>query len=668
MSIKVWIGREFETQHEREQVAEVVCCLRNAFEKTADQINLLCNFEFGDASVDLAVLKADALIVVDLKTANGAVKGGANGPWTFSDPSGVVVEMNKGRGRNKNPFIQMRNYRHSAISFLQKHASKFMNNQQLGCLKCIDRFVKANVLLFPSLEGRKDHVVVEGTYKLWFTACRLKDFCQLIQSQTSSFDFDERQERKLIRQVLGLQEAILVGDAPAMPQTDAECEIIEHIEELPEQGQPVARVEHEEHIVIGAERNVQSGNPPLVIPVDDARPVIDPNDVKYISIGVKGAVEAKKLSGEVVEVFYQQEPAYDMPGTWGALCVFRYDGSDKDILSVKRELDYYLEDEHVSFVVGNRIVWAFPEHSIGADDEAETRSDEGQSELGLRPLSLTLPTLDAHVKTLATHALLPRSLGYMIYSARCCPYSRDSRDGDDLQILPIEESVDVLTGRYVPISFSEAYGVFDMFFEQTWNKTYALRRKMSVGVLNGLVGGSLLGFLYALRRNASATIEKVTVHLIGEREDDLSIPLVEMLSKSGEFGFAVECTRQASSTLDFLLVCGRRDGSSCPVTSNTRLANLTEMTSDDGVIWLSDIAGVSYALAFERMFNGFFGELLAKGWKDLTLDMNGGSAISVGSLFPQKYSCKVLGQDIPTLRSIVYRLMARGNSLIAFTK
>ena len=668
MSIKVWIGREFETQHEREQVAEVVRCLRNAFEKTADQINLLCNFEFGDAPVDLAVLKADALIVVDLKTANGAVKGGANGPWKFSDASGFDVEMNKGRGRNKNPFIQMRNYRHSAISFLQKHASTFMSNQQLGCLKCIDRFVKANVLLFPSLEGRKDHVVVEGTYKLWFAACRLKDFCQLIQSQTSSFDFDERQERKLIRQVLGLQEAVLVGDAPAMPRADAESWITDHIEEHPEQDLSVSHIQHEESLVAGTEQNEQSENPSLVISVDDTRPVIDPNDVKYISIGVKGAVEAKKLPGEVIEVFYQQEPTYDMPGAWGALCVFRYDGTDKDILAVKRELDYYLEDEHASSVVGNRIVWAFPEHSIDANDETMSRGNEEQKELGPRPLSLTLPTLDQPVKTLDTHAFLPRALGDFIYSIRRCPYSRDIRDGDDIQNSLTEESADVLTGRYMPISFGEAYGVFDMFFDRVCGKTRAPRREVSVGVQNGFVGGSLLGFLYALRRNASATIEKVVVHLIGDGEDDFSIPIVETLSNSGEFGFAVECTQQASSTLDFLLVCGRRDGSSCPVTSNTRLAKLAEMMSDDGVIWLSDIAGASYALTFERMFNGFFGELLAKGWKDLTQDINGEGAVPVGSLFPQQYSCKVLGQDIPTSRTIVYRLMARGDSLIAFTK
>lgn len=664
MGLSVWIGREFETQHEREQVADVVSCLRNAFENTADQINLLCNFELGDASVDLAVLKADALIVVDLKTAKGSVKGGANGPWTFTDESGAVVEMNKGRGRNKNPFIQMRNYRHSAISYLQKHASAFMDNQQLSCVKCIDRYVKANVLLFPSLEGRRDHVVVEGTYKLWFSACRLKDFCQFIQTQTSSFEFDERQVRKLIRHVLGLQEAALVGDAPAMPRYEPEHVTSEQGEEQVLQIEPVSFVQRNEPSCDGVIQDGQCDIISLPVPVDSTRPVIDPNDVKYISIGIKGAVDAKGLAGEVVEVFYEREPAYDMPGEWGALCVFRYEGSDKDIMSVKRELDYYLEDEHKSFVFGNRIVWAFPENSVSR----ESNIAEEPEESGPRPLTVILPALDVSVKSIATHAVLPRALGHMIYSVRCCPYSHDHRDGDDMRIMPSEESVEVQTGRYVPIAFSEAYGVFDMFFDRVWTRSSASRRELSVGLKDGIVGGSLLGFLYALRKNDNATIEKITVHLLDEDVEDICIPLVETLSNSGEFGFAVECTRQVSSALDFLLACGRRDGATCPVTSFDHLVDWAGLMSEDGVIWLSDTSGASHALAFDRMFNSALGALSVEGWRDLTLDVNGESSVSVGRLFPQQYSCKVLGQEIPTSRSIVYRLMARGNSQIVFTK
>ena len=104
MALKVWIGENLDRRHEQEQMKEFLSLMHSVYDNQPGQCHVLCNFICGGSQIDAAVVKRDAFIVVEFKTANGIVSGAENGKWSFEDfDTCRRVEM-KGGSHATNPF------------------------------------------------------------------------------------------------------------------------------------------------------------------------------------------------------------------------------------------------------------------------------------------------------------------------------------------------------------------------------------------------------------------------------------------------------------------------------------------------------------------------------------------------------------------------------------
>ncbi len=88
MAIEFWTGRpEFDTTHEMAARDQLVESLRRTFEKHEGLVAALFDCSCG-ADLDLAIIKRDAVIVVELKQCAAPIEGGENGDWRILDANG----------------------------------------------------------------------------------------------------------------------------------------------------------------------------------------------------------------------------------------------------------------------------------------------------------------------------------------------------------------------------------------------------------------------------------------------------------------------------------------------------------------------------------------------------------------------------------------------------
>ena len=84
MTVELWMGAEFTHAHEMRALREVLAQMEAHFAASKDLYLLLANFYCDGADIDLAVVKKNAVIVVDLKECGAPVVGGPNGDWRIS--------------------------------------------------------------------------------------------------------------------------------------------------------------------------------------------------------------------------------------------------------------------------------------------------------------------------------------------------------------------------------------------------------------------------------------------------------------------------------------------------------------------------------------------------------------------------------------------------------
>lgn len=147
MAVQVWIGEKPEHPNER----RAIVALANGLERLDGLYLILANFSVGGRSIDLVVIKQDAIFIIELKHCDGKVFGDVNGPWFVESANGERKRLNPGR---KNPYNQVISYYYSLINFLNEQRPKFVASHKADAVDF--RTCKRLVVIAPRIqEGSK---------------------------------------------------------------------------------------------------------------------------------------------------------------------------------------------------------------------------------------------------------------------------------------------------------------------------------------------------------------------------------------------------------------------------------------------------------------------------------------------------------------------------------
>lgn len=123
MAVQVWIGDKPEHPNER----RAIVALANGLERLEGLYLLLANFNVGGRTIDLAVIKQDAIFIIELKHCDGKIFGGVNGSWYVESANHERKRLNPGR---KNPYNQVISYYYSLVNFLKDHSAQILSDHK----------------------------------------------------------------------------------------------------------------------------------------------------------------------------------------------------------------------------------------------------------------------------------------------------------------------------------------------------------------------------------------------------------------------------------------------------------------------------------------------------------------------------------------------------------
>ncbi|MGB9738749.1 nuclease-related domain-containing protein [Chloroflexus sp.] len=143
MAVQVWIGEKPEHPQER----RAILALAQTLEKLEGLFLILSNFSVGGRSIDLVIIKHDAIVIIELKHCDGRVIGSVNGPWIVEGRNGEQKRLNPGR---KNPYNQVISYFHALTNFLNEHRREFLSEQKANTIDF--RTCKRLIVIAPRIE------------------------------------------------------------------------------------------------------------------------------------------------------------------------------------------------------------------------------------------------------------------------------------------------------------------------------------------------------------------------------------------------------------------------------------------------------------------------------------------------------------------------------------
>ena len=143
MAVQVWIGEKPENPNER----KAIIALASGLDRLEGLYVMLANFSVGGHTIDLVLLKHDAIFILELKHCDGRVAGGVNGPWVVTSKGGSTKQLNPGR---KNPYNQVIAYFYSFTNFLNEHKADIVSQQKAPDIDF--RSAKRVVVIVPTLE------------------------------------------------------------------------------------------------------------------------------------------------------------------------------------------------------------------------------------------------------------------------------------------------------------------------------------------------------------------------------------------------------------------------------------------------------------------------------------------------------------------------------------
>ncbi len=123
MAVQVWMGEKPEHPNER----RTIVALANGLDRLDGLYLLLVNFTVGGRTVDLAIIKRDAIFIIELKHCDGVLEGGVNGPWYLTNANGERKQINPGRS---NPYNQVISCYYSLTNFLNDHRQQFLSEHR----------------------------------------------------------------------------------------------------------------------------------------------------------------------------------------------------------------------------------------------------------------------------------------------------------------------------------------------------------------------------------------------------------------------------------------------------------------------------------------------------------------------------------------------------------
>lgn len=176
MPVELWIGQPFDTTHEREALESFMTDMESSFGQDSKLYMVLANFYVDGKQVDLAVLKNEAIIVIELKKCDldDPFVAQENGPWVTD--SGRKIETDR-----LNPFEQVNKYRKNLMSLLSTNQKKFLPSAKIGSLDFTH--IKGYVVIDPSLPpGTKNNI---PDNKPWFRLVGLNRLTNAIDNAVS---------------------------------------------------------------------------------------------------------------------------------------------------------------------------------------------------------------------------------------------------------------------------------------------------------------------------------------------------------------------------------------------------------------------------------------------------------------------------------------------------
>lgn len=147
MAVQVWIGEKPEHPNER----RAIMALANGLDRLDGLYLILANFSVGGRTVDMVIIKHDAIFIIELKHCDGRVIGSVNGPWFVEGRNGERKRLNPGR---KNPYNQVISYFHALTNFLNEHRREFLSQQKANDVDF--RTCKRVVVISPSMQEGSD--------------------------------------------------------------------------------------------------------------------------------------------------------------------------------------------------------------------------------------------------------------------------------------------------------------------------------------------------------------------------------------------------------------------------------------------------------------------------------------------------------------------------------
>jgi hypothetical protein len=123
MAVQVWVGEKPEHPNER----RAIVALANGLERLDGLYLILANFSVGGNSLDMVIVKSDAVFILELKHCDGKVFGGVNGAWHVESANGERKRLNPGR---KNPYNQVIAYFYALTNFLNSHRREFLSQHK----------------------------------------------------------------------------------------------------------------------------------------------------------------------------------------------------------------------------------------------------------------------------------------------------------------------------------------------------------------------------------------------------------------------------------------------------------------------------------------------------------------------------------------------------------
>ncbi len=143
MAVQVWIGEKPENPNER----KAIIALASGLDRLEGLYVMLANFSVGGRTIDLVILKHDAIFILELKHCDGRVFGSVNGPWSVVSKGGSTKQLNPGR---KNPYNQVISYFYSFTNFLIDHREEVVSSQKATDIDF--RLAKRVIVSIPTLE------------------------------------------------------------------------------------------------------------------------------------------------------------------------------------------------------------------------------------------------------------------------------------------------------------------------------------------------------------------------------------------------------------------------------------------------------------------------------------------------------------------------------------